>query len=352
MGRQLHAGRFAVDAGARSGLPQRRRGETQFARGRRRPSRCRDHLLVRRRISRGARHLERALVLFQAGRDDDLAFRFGVDAGVAAMLYLAFASWPLGEVDRAISLIDRMQKRIADLTHVGTLAFASRARGLVRIDARRHSARRAERLRTRPPRARARSDPCVARSACFSQGWAASASGALGERARGHAPRRRAAARTERSVVRRAVEDRAGRGRSPRRAISTAPLLILDEALATCRPHGLSRVRSGTASGARRNPAEARPRQSRACGGRPPDRHRRREAARHAQLRTARGALARQALPIDRPPRRRPRRPRAGARRLFADAGNAARSPRRRRCSRRWRRPTRSRRKRRDGSSD
>ena len=47
-------------------------------------------------------------------------------------------------------------------------------------------------------------------------------------RARGHAPRRRASARTERPVVRRAIEDRAGRGRSPggrsrprRRASST-----------------------------------------------------------------------------------------------------------------------------------
>ena len=70
-------------------------------------------------------HLEQALVLFQAGRDDDLAFRFGVEPGAAAMVYLAFASWPLGEVDRATSLIDRMQKRIADLTHVGTLAFAT-----------------------------------------------------------------------------------------------------------------------------------------------------------------------------------------------------------------------------------
>ena len=30
-------------------------------------------------------HLERALALFQPGRDDDLALRFGQDAGVAAM---------------------------------------------------------------------------------------------------------------------------------------------------------------------------------------------------------------------------------------------------------------------------
>jgi len=36
---------------------------------------------------------------------------------------LAVASWSLGEVDRAISLIDRMQTRIADLTHVSTLAI-------------------------------------------------------------------------------------------------------------------------------------------------------------------------------------------------------------------------------------
>ena len=54
MGRQLRAGRVAIDAGARGGLPQRRRRETRFARGRRRPSRRRNHVLVRRRISRGA----------------------------------------------------------------------------------------------------------------------------------------------------------------------------------------------------------------------------------------------------------------------------------------------------------
>jgi predicted ATPase len=68
-------------------------------------------------------HLERALALFQPGRDDDLAFRVGLDPGVAAMAYLAIASWPLGEVDRANSLINRMQTRVASLTHVGTLAY-------------------------------------------------------------------------------------------------------------------------------------------------------------------------------------------------------------------------------------
>src|SRR5271169_3515970 len=51
-------------------------------------------------------HLERALARFQPGRDDDLAYRFGMDPGVAALANLAAASWPLGEVDRAISLIE------------------------------------------------------------------------------------------------------------------------------------------------------------------------------------------------------------------------------------------------------
>ena len=68
-------------------------------------------------------HFERALALFQPGRDDDLAFRFGPDPGIGAMVCLAITSWPLGDIERANSLIERMQTRIAHLTHVGTLAF-------------------------------------------------------------------------------------------------------------------------------------------------------------------------------------------------------------------------------------
>ena len=55
-------------------------------------------------------HLERALALFEPGRDDDLAFRFGQDPGVAAMPTWRFTSWALGEVERAISLIDRCRR--------------------------------------------------------------------------------------------------------------------------------------------------------------------------------------------------------------------------------------------------
>ena len=52
-----------------------------------------------------------------------MALRFGPDPGVSSMAYLAIACWPLGEIDRAISLIDRMKTRIVGLTHTNTLAL-------------------------------------------------------------------------------------------------------------------------------------------------------------------------------------------------------------------------------------
>ena len=67
--------------------------------------------------------LERALAMFQPGRDDDLAFRFGQDPGVSAMHYLALALWPLGEVDRAVSLVAHAEARLAGVTHIGTRAY-------------------------------------------------------------------------------------------------------------------------------------------------------------------------------------------------------------------------------------
>ena len=65
-------------------------------------------------------HLERALALFQPGRDDDLAFFFAQDAGVAAMNFLALTLWPLGDTERARSLIESAQTRSASVT-VGCL---------------------------------------------------------------------------------------------------------------------------------------------------------------------------------------------------------------------------------------
>ena len=100
-------------------------------------------------------HLERALALFQPGRDDDLAFRFGHDPGVG------------GDGLSGDCVVASRRSRSRDFAH-RPHADADRgphpcrharvwknARGPVRIDAWRPRARRAERLRTRPPRARA-----------------------------------------------------------------------------------------------------------------------------------------------------------------------------------------------------
>ncbi len=72
----------------------------------------------------GARcHLELALATFNSDRDRDLAFRFGQDLSVAAMSYLSLALWPLGEVDRALDLIEGVKSRITEITHIGTVAY-------------------------------------------------------------------------------------------------------------------------------------------------------------------------------------------------------------------------------------
>ena len=266
-------------------------------------------------------HLERALALFQPGRDDDLAFRFGQDPGVAAMAFLAIALWPLGEVDRAVSLIDRMQTRIADLTHVGTLAIGRMHAAmfeLMRGDHARAAANAFELARL----TREHDLPLFRAFGVFLEGWATAATGAVGSGLEDM--RRGAELLREQNVLlfdgllKIALAEAEARAGDPDRAIA-----ILDEALATCDRTGHRAFEAELHRGARRNPAQARPRQPRARGRSLPDRHRRREAARHAQLRTARRAFARQALSIDRPPRRRPRRPRARARRLCADAGNA-----------------------------
>ena len=124
MGRQLCARRVVGDEGARrqlssrdveaspnspeAGVAHRTAGATHWFAGEYREAR---------------EHLERALALFQPGRDDDLAFRFGQDAGVAAMLFLALTLWPLGEIGRAVSLVGDAEARIAGLAHVGTRAY-------------------------------------------------------------------------------------------------------------------------------------------------------------------------------------------------------------------------------------
>jgi predicted ATPase len=123
--------------------------------------------------------LERALALFQPGRDDDLAFRFGMDPGIAAMANLAIASWPLGEVDRAMSLIDAMETRMSGVPHIGTLSFGRMHAALFELMRGDH-ARGAPHAIELARLARQHELPMWGAFGVFLQGWATSASGAIG----------------------------------------------------------------------------------------------------------------------------------------------------------------------------
>ena len=266
-------------------------------------------------------HLERALALFEPGRDDDLTFRFAWDPGVAAMASLAIVSWSLGEVDRAISLMDRMQTRIAGLTDVGTLAVG-------RMHAAMFELMRGDHLRAAQnafelARLAREHDLNLWRAfGVFLQGWAASQSGALADgledMRRGAALLREQNALLYDGLLKVALAGARGRGGRPGPRHCDPRRSAVD-----VRPYRLSHVRSRTASGARRTSVETRPRQSRSRGRSLPDRHRHRTKARNAQLRAARVAGAGQTLSIDRPTGRGACRPRARARGLCADYGNA-----------------------------
>ena len=154
-------------------------------------------------------HLERALALFEPGRDDDLAYRFGQDPGVAAMLYLAIALWPLGEVDRAASLVVGAEARTAGLAHIGARAYGKFHAAMFELMRGDHS-RVASNALDLARLAREHDLPLWRALGVFLEGLATAESRALRRRARRHAPRRRTAARAERTDVRRAVEDCAG----------------------------------------------------------------------------------------------------------------------------------------------
>ena len=177
-------------------------------------------------------HLERALVLFQPGRYDDLAFRFGPDQGVAAPAYLAIASWPLGDVDRAISLIDRMQTRIASIEHITTIAFG-------RLHAALFELMRGDYLRTAPNvfelarLAREHDLPLFRANGVFLEGWTASHTGGpadgLEDMRRGVELLREQNVLAFDGLVKIALAEGEAQAGDPARAIA-----ILEEALATC----------------------------------------------------------------------------------------------------------------------
>ena len=176
-------------------------------------------------------HLERALALFRPGRDDDLAFRFGPDPGVAAMAYLAIVSWPLGEVDHAISHIDRMQTRIAAVSHIGTLAMGRMHAAmfeLMRADHARATENAVELTRL----AREHELPMYGAFGAFLEGWATAHGGAPGggveDMRRGVENLRAQNVLVFDGLLKVALAEAETRAGDPGRAIA-----VLDEALAT-----------------------------------------------------------------------------------------------------------------------
>jgi class 3 adenylate cyclase/tetratricopeptide (TPR) repeat protein len=167
---RTHAAAFLSDIEARpdspeAGVAHRIAGTTHWFAGEYREARS---------------HLERALALFQPGRDDDLAFRFGHDVGVAAMLFLAFTVWPLGDSGRAISLIGDADARIASLGHIGSRATERALMAvfeLMRGDHQRAQTNTSDLVRI----VREHNLPVLHAYGAFLEGWAVAYSGALGE---------------------------------------------------------------------------------------------------------------------------------------------------------------------------
>ena len=176
-------------------------------------------------------HLERALTLFQPGRDDDLAFRFGQDAGVAAMCYLAIASWPLGNVRRAVSLVDGAHERLASVAHIGTHPYAKLHAATFEL-MRGDRARAAENGSEAARLAREHDLPLWRAYGAFFEGLATAELGALGEglndMRRGVEGLRQQGLLNFDGLLKIALAETEARAGDPDRAVA-----ILDEALAT-----------------------------------------------------------------------------------------------------------------------
>ena len=158
-----------------------------------------------------ARELELALARFEPGRDDDLAVRFPPDPGAAAMIYLAFASWALGEFGQAASLIERMRARVEGLSHATTLAHATALTAffaLMRGDRSQAGTSVCELARI----VRDHELPLFRAIGEFLIGWADAEGGALAEELAAMRRGVREPAPAERSGLRRAHQDGAGRG--------------------------------------------------------------------------------------------------------------------------------------------
>ena len=78
-------------------------------------------------------HLEEAARIYDPERDRDAKFRFGVDTGASAKLFLAHTRWQLGEIGRAQELIEEAIVRAVELDHGATQTNAYYYKALLEI---------------------------------------------------------------------------------------------------------------------------------------------------------------------------------------------------------------------------
>ncbi len=265
-------------------------------------------------------HLERALALFKPGRDDDLAFRFGQDAGVAAMLHLAIVSWQLGDAARSHSLVESARARGEGLARVQTRAYGANHAallGLMRRDVEQIASATAELARL----VRDHELKFFRPQSVFLEAWVKAERDGLAD---GLADMRhgmellRGPNAVAEGLLKAALAEAEARVGEPERALWT-----LDEALSSSGRTGhrafdaeLHRMRGEILL--KRTPTDVAPAEEAfetalVIAGR--------QGARSFALRAAL-SLAR-TPPVGWPARRRLRRPRARARRVFADAKDA-----------------------------
>ena len=78
-------------------------------------------------------HLEEAARIYDPERDRDAKYRFGVDTGASATLFLAHTRWQLGEIGRAQELIEEAVVRAVESAHGATQTNAYYYKALFEI---------------------------------------------------------------------------------------------------------------------------------------------------------------------------------------------------------------------------
>jgi class 3 adenylate cyclase/predicted ATPase len=116
-------------------------------------------------------HLEQTLAVFDAQRDRDLAYRFGRDTGVSAMVFMALALWPLGETNHARRIGEEALARAVASGHMLTMVYGHFQYALLHV-ARRDAATTAPLAETVVRLAREHGMPLYSAYGEFLQPWA------------------------------------------------------------------------------------------------------------------------------------------------------------------------------------